>query len=222
MSLLGWARGLQQVWLFTKYERLQWLFCKQNLLMVRHKQFHDEERPFPCGVCGKRFLSRSHYTEHQRVHTGERPFPCDQCERSFTTHHNLKRHQTIHAKEEAYRCRKCGVLFCQRHEYPRGIPRPDLEPRPGFESMTTMQPTPTIQVTLTPRQLEKLNKKKKKKKKKKSHDLSTKRDHSKKKKIAKHPVSMERVHSVPQNELWPVMSPRDKLLKVAYDIEVIL
>ncbi|CAB1336493.1 unnamed protein product [Coregonus sp. 'balchen'] len=168
--------------------------CGQNFFsfpqMVRHKQFHDEERPFPCGVCGKRFLSRSHYTEHQRVHTGERPFPCDQCERSFTTHHNLKRHQTIHAKEEAYRCRKCGVLFCQRHEYPRGIPRPDLEPRPGFESTSTMQPTPPIQVTLTPKQLKKLNKKLNK-----SHDLSTKHDHSKKKKKrsrVKHPGPAEK------------------------------
>ncbi|XP_029578837.1 zinc finger protein 678-like isoform X1 [Salmo trutta] len=200
--------------------------CGQNFFsfpqMVRHKQFHDEERPFPCGVCGKRFLSRSHYTEHQRVHTGERPFPCDQCERSFTTHHNLKRHQTIHAKEEAYRCRKCGVLFCQRHEYPRGIPRPDLETRPGFESTSTMQPTPPIQVTLTPKQLKKL----KKKLNKKSHDLSTKHDHSKKKKKrsrVKHPGQAEKVHYVRQEELWPVLLTKgEKLQKVAYDIEVII
>ncbi|XP_064812131.1 zinc finger protein 492-like isoform X2 [Oncorhynchus masou masou] len=196
--------------------------CGQNFFsfpqVVRHKQFHDEERPFPCGVCGKRFLSRSHYTEHQRVHTGERPFPCDQCERSFTTHHNLKRHQTIHAKEEAYRCRKCGVLFCQRHEYPGGMPRPDLELRPGFESTSTMQPTPPIQVTLTPKQLKKLNKKR--------NDLSTKHDHSKKKKKGtrvKHPGPAEKVNYVRQEELWPVLLTKgEKLQKVAYDIEVII
>uniref|UniRef100_A0AAR2J710 Uncharacterized protein n=1 Tax=Pygocentrus nattereri TaxID=42514 RepID=A0AAR2J710_PYGNA len=84
--------------------------------LAKHVQFHDCDRPFPCAICGKRFLSRSHHAEHQRVHTGERPFPCNRCERAFTTHHNLKRHQLIHDKEEMYRCSVCGVLFCQEHQ----------------------------------------------------------------------------------------------------------
>lgn len=118
--------------------------CNQNFFsfpqLVRHKQFHDEERPFPCCVCGKRFLSRSHYNEHQRVHTGERPFPCDQCERSFTTHHNLKRHQTIHSKEDVYRCRTCGVLFCQKHVFP--VAQGSSEPQPELEHDSNSDPEP--------------------------------------------------------------------------------
>ncbi|XP_035242910.1 zinc finger protein 467-like [Anguilla rostrata] len=84
-----------------------------------------KERPFPCTLCDKRFLSKSHFREHQRVHTGERPFPCGQCDRSFTTQHNLKRHLTIHEKEESYRCRRCGVLFCHVHKNAsRAPPKP--------------------------------------------------------------------------------------------------
>lgn len=126
--------------------------CNQNFFsfpqLVRHKQFHDEERPFPCCVCGKRFLSRSHYNEHQRVHTGERPFPCDQCERSFTTHHNLKRHQTIHSKEDMYRCRTCGVLFCQKHVIP--VAQGSSEPRAELQRDSNSDPKPIYQNTLYP------------------------------------------------------------------------
>ncbi|KAM4610825.1 uncharacterized protein ACJ7VT_013977 isoform 2-T2 [Polymixia lowei] len=105
---------------------------------MRHKQFHNEERPFPCAVCGKRFLNRSHHNDHQRIHTGERPFPCELCVRSFTTNHNLKRHQKIHTKEDTYRCRKCGILFCERHK--ANWVQSNFEPKVESELETPVAP----------------------------------------------------------------------------------
>ncbi|NXB00908.1 ZN235 protein, partial [Cnemophilus loriae] len=44
-----------------------------------HEQLHDEEKPYKCSECGKRFSQSGHLKYHQRIHTGERPYKCGEC-----------------------------------------------------------------------------------------------------------------------------------------------
>ena len=37
----------------------------------KHMQYHSEEKPFRCDVCGKHFREHQVLINHRRIHTGE-------------------------------------------------------------------------------------------------------------------------------------------------------
>lgn len=102
--------------------------CSQNFInasqLVKHKQLHEEERPFTSEVCERLFTSQEDFTEHQ--HDQEPSFPCNMCDRSFTSSHNLKRHKLLHVKD-GRKCHKCGVLFCRLHNHVVFLPQTKSE-----------------------------------------------------------------------------------------------
>ncbi len=57
---------------------------------------HAGVRPHVCGICGRRFLEKSHLVRHERIHFNERPFKCDECDYASTRRDKLKEHKTRH------------------------------------------------------------------------------------------------------------------------------
>lgn len=73
----------------------------------------DEDKMFPCSICGKVFRFRSLLASHSLIHSEMRPFACDFCSRSFRRHSHLKRHrQVVHADgarpPQSFICHICG------------------------------------------------------------------------------------------------------------------
>lgn len=44
---------------------------------------HEQERPFDCDECGKRFVRKEDLARHRLMHTGERPHQCHLCEKRY-------------------------------------------------------------------------------------------------------------------------------------------
>ncbi|XP_022190378.2 zinc finger protein 43-like isoform X2 [Nilaparvata lugens] len=87
---------------------------------VQHVLSHDEERPFQCEECNKRFLVEPELLVHKWAHTRDKKegemFRCEPCDRLFSSRQALMAHSRTHEKENeiessSLECDKCGKSF---------------------------------------------------------------------------------------------------------------
>lgn len=71
----------------------------------------EPERPFPCNVCGRKFIRATHLRRHMRIHTGEKPFFCHICGRRYARGDYLRAHIHAHRREKFHKCRVCGEVY---------------------------------------------------------------------------------------------------------------
>uniref|UniRef100_A0A4W5NME2 C2H2-type domain-containing protein n=1 Tax=Hucho hucho TaxID=62062 RepID=A0A4W5NME2_9TELE len=61
----------------------------------------DEEKPYACPTCGKRFAKATYVKKHQTIHIKEKPFKCKLCYKSFSFLSYLIRHRSVHNREKS-------------------------------------------------------------------------------------------------------------------------
>jgi len=75
----------------------------------------EENKPYECTECGKRFSVKNNLKRHSRTHTGEKPFICEHCGKSFSDATNLKRHLLLHTGEKSFACQLCPQTFARKY-----------------------------------------------------------------------------------------------------------
>ena len=79
--------------------------------MEKRDQEREPERPFPCDVCGRKFIRATHLRRHMRIHAGEKPFACHICGRRYARGDYLRAHIHAHRRDKIHKCKHCGEMF---------------------------------------------------------------------------------------------------------------
>ena len=73
-------------------------------------QIHNEQKPFKCHICEKKFRRVDGLQVHKRIHTGEK-YKCDICDKKFKQSGSLNVHKRIHTEENPFQCYFCSARF---------------------------------------------------------------------------------------------------------------
>ncbi|XP_071986332.1 uncharacterized protein [Engystomops pustulosus] len=82
-----------------------------SITVTLQQENPEEEKPYNCPECGKRFTKKSSLSRHQIIHVGEKPFSCTLCSKSFARKSTLVEHEKTHTCEKPYSCSDCGKCF---------------------------------------------------------------------------------------------------------------
>ncbi|XP_005156559.1 uncharacterized protein [Danio rerio] len=96
--------------------------CKKNKHSKRGKKrlyLPNEERPYPCRMCDKRFSHTTSLSRHEHMHASDKRYACDVCKKTFVRQSNLKQHQQTHASGKLYHCQQCGKTFVHSSSFSR-------------------------------------------------------------------------------------------------------
>ncbi|RZB41556.1 oocyte zinc finger protein XlCOF6 [Asbolus verrucosus] len=84
--------------------------------VINHMAIHNEEKPFICTSCGKRFKQLNQLRNHELIHKSPEEVPncysrkqCEFCDRYFANSKCLKKHiKFVHDKFKPFICNICG------------------------------------------------------------------------------------------------------------------
>ncbi|KAK2144194.1 hypothetical protein LSH36_777g02115 [Paralvinella palmiformis] len=88
-------------------------FCHGDDGLKMNQLPSDDEKPYPCPECIKRFSRSDGLRKHMLTHTGEKPYSCSQCCKRFTRTDHLKKHMMIHTGEKPHSCPQCFKRFAR-------------------------------------------------------------------------------------------------------------
>ena len=95
-----------------------------------HVLRHNNDRQFPCDICGKAFILLSHLENHMKFHT--LPHKCDECEKAFNSKTILKDHINMKHAGLKQECRyNCGYDAWYRAVVMKHEKFCSLNPLPG-------------------------------------------------------------------------------------------
>lgn len=103
--------------------------------LARHRRTHTKEKPYGCNVCTKRFTRSDDLRKHQRSHSGEKPYECFVCHRRFSQSSNLSRHKLTHIGDELYDYVICNNIIVSN--------RPESDARINEEVVAESERSPS-------------------------------------------------------------------------------
>ncbi|XP_043274003.1 zinc finger protein 502-like isoform X17 [Venturia canescens] len=81
---------------------------RKKLQYIRHRGIHERSRVGSCDECDRIFYDEEKLRKHMiKIHQEDKPFPCMLCGKSFKTEEFLKTHSKQHNKK--FTCDICGV-----------------------------------------------------------------------------------------------------------------
>lgn len=86
-------------------------FTCNAILIIHKRDKHENDKPFICDVCGKRFVTELLMNYHKRFHTGEKKYVCEECGLAVVTSSSLAKHKRIHSNVKPHVCQVCGKGF---------------------------------------------------------------------------------------------------------------
>jgi stress-induced morphogen len=93
-------------------------YMKNHLLT--HVEMTEEEKPFECPECKKRFKFASVLATHKKTHSDDRKFKCEFCELTFKRSDSRRYHVMIkHLDEKPNACTLCPMRFSHPHHLVR-------------------------------------------------------------------------------------------------------
>ena len=98
--------------------------CHQEFRSAWGLQYHqenahndhqvEEQKPFQCNTCGKRFKSQITLRNHQEIHAEDASFLCRHCNLMCRTKRQLTKHIEYKHMEKIYKCSYCPKMFATR------------------------------------------------------------------------------------------------------------
>jgi len=72
---------------------------------------HQGQKPYACGQCGARFVTKCNLLNHQWQHKGvrSRPFKCQLCNKAYLRQSLLEAHMRSHRGVKPFVCNECGL-----------------------------------------------------------------------------------------------------------------
>jgi len=83
---------------------------EEKLAYIKAK---EDDRPYHCNACDKKFRQLGHLQQHIRIHTNDRPYQCAHCEKAFKQKSQVNQHERIHTGEKPYQCNICFRAYPQ-------------------------------------------------------------------------------------------------------------
>lgn len=108
--------------------------CLKNHMLIIHQS--DEEKPFQCEHCSKRFIKQYLLEQHQVIHVPieQRKFNCDFCSKVFPSENTLNTHRkNSHLQENGRMCHICakvirGRALFEKHQLEHnGVKLPEIQ-----------------------------------------------------------------------------------------------
>lgn len=91
-------------------------FLDNGSFKAHMSQYHGNEMPFTCTLCGKGYASFSGLSLHLQVHEGK-SFLCPVCDSKFTQNSTMKRHlRMVHKTTQCLTCRNIFKLDSQEFQ----------------------------------------------------------------------------------------------------------
>lgn len=121
---------LDHITLHQDPDKLRCVHCTRIYSDFQSLKYHlarvhgsDDEKPFVCEPCGKRFIDFETLRGHMFVHLSEktrenlRNYLCDICHKSFLRKSTLRKHVSYSHLNQGLMCTDCGRIFNSKFDY---------------------------------------------------------------------------------------------------------
>ena len=88
---------------------------KEHLENHKNSSLHENNLPFQCPICKKRFGLSWNFNTHVALHEEKKPYQCELCDKYFALPRYLKTHtESVHEKKRPHYCSICNKYYASK------------------------------------------------------------------------------------------------------------